>query len=283
MSPKLGRPSIRVAAILVAVLLAPLASAAQNARPRILVVNDDGIASEGIAALATELRTFADVVVVAPAENSSGSSHSTVIRNIRAELTPLVRNGQVFGYAINATPADATKFGILHFGARDPFDLVVSGINAGANTGHVAHVSGTVGAAMEALAFGIPAIATSQDVKQDYRITSRITAGVVRQVLQRGLPPGVMLSINVPAGTLKGVKAGAMGGWYFSVGGFEEVDRKGATVVYRATMREADRGGSETDTSAYLDGYVSIAPLRFDWTDQGTLDRLANWDLAIEP
>jgi 5'-nucleotidase len=270
----------RLSGVLFTLLLSvPLAA---QERPHILVTNDDGIQSTGIAAIAEELRTFADVVVVAPAENSSGGSHSTVIRGIRTELTPFVRNGQTIGYGINATPADAAKFGILHFGAQRKFDMVVSGINAGANTGDVAHYSGTIGAAMEAIFHGIPAIATSQDARQDYKYTARLTARIVREALEKKLPPGVILTINVPGGEPKGIKATPMRGTYFGVGGFREIAKDGNTELYRATMRGADRRGDDSDTAAYLDGYVTVTPLRFDWTDPAMLDALGQWNLSLK-
>jgi 5'-nucleotidase len=263
--------------------LVPAVASAQNTRPRILVTNDDGIGSRGLAAMVAELKQFADVLAVAPSEDNSGGSHSTVVRRLGAQVQPLVRDGELVGYGVNATPADAAKFGILHFGAERPFDLVVSGINAGANTGNVAHYSGTVGAAMEALYHGIPAIATSQAAQQDYALSARITADIVRQVLRDGLPPGVLLSINIPAGELRGIKAAAMGGSYFAVGAFQEVSSEADVVTYRTTLRGADRGGEHTDTAFYLDGYVTVTPLRFDWTDYELLGRMAGWKFSLEP
>jgi 5'-nucleotidase len=256
---------------------------AQDPRPHILVTNDDGIDAEGLRAMVAELRAFADVVVVAPRENNSGGSHSTVIRTIRTELKPFHRDGELFGYGINATPADAAKFGILHFGADRPFDLVVSGINAGANTGEIAHMSGTVGAAMEALYHRIPAVATSQSGQQDYALTARITARIVRQILVEGLPEGVLLSINVPAGELVGIRAARMGGSYFGVGQMEEIESTADSTSYRAVVRGAEPGGDDTDTAYYLDGYVTVTPLRFDWTDHATLELLQEWELRIDP
>lgn len=268
-------------AVLALLVLLPASASAQQSRPRILVTNDDGIASEGIAAIATELRTFADVVVVAPQENNSGGSHSTIIRTIRSELKPFYRDGELFGYGINATPADAAKFGLLHFGAERPFDLVVSGINAGANTGEISHMSGTVGAGMEALYNGVPAVASSQSGQQDYALSARITARIVRQVLEHGLPEGVMLSINVPAGELKGVRAARMGGSYFGVGRFEELASTPDSTSFRSVMRGAQLEGDDTDTAYYLDGWVTVTPLRFDWTDYGMLERLEGWELGL--
>jgi 5'-nucleotidase len=247
------------------------------------VTNDDGIDSEGMAALVEELQTFADVVVVAPSVNYSGGSHSSVIRTIRAEVKPFYRDGALFGYGVNATPADAAKFGILHLGVERPFDLVVAGINDGANTGEVAHSSGTVGAAMEGLWHGIPSIATSRNGQQDRGLTARITGQIVRMVLEEGLPPGVLLSINFPAGELLGVRAARMGGSYFGVGSFNEIEANADSVSYRSVVRGAIRGGEDTDTAAYLDGYVTVTPLRFDWTDYEMLDRLSSWDLRVDP
>jgi 5'-nucleotidase len=275
------RARLRLLGSLVLFLTLPCVAAAQDGRSRILVVNDDGVAHEGIAALAAELRTFADVVVVAPDSDYTGASHSSVIRRIRVELQPYTRDGQLFGYGVNATPADATRFGLLHFGADRPFDLVVSGINEGANTGMIAHYSGTVGAAMEGLYHGVPAIASSQDAGQDYAVSARITADIVRQALREGLPEGVLLSINIPAGELRGVRATPMGGSYFGTGSFRQVGEAEGVLFFRSVGRGAIRGGDETDTAAYLSGYVTVTPLRLDRTDRTTLDRLGGWRLEL--
>jgi 5'-nucleotidase len=275
------RPPFVLASILFAAL--PVALAAQQPRPRILVVNDDGIGSEGIAAMAAALEAFAEVVVVAPSENNSGASHSSIIRSIRGEVKPFYRDGELFGYGINATPADAAKFGLLHLGVERPFDLVVSGINAGANTGDISHSSGTVGPAMEALFQGVPAVATSQGGGQDYALTARITVGIVQRVLRDGLPRGVMLSINVPGGELQGIRAARMGGSYFGVGSFEEIATSSDSTSYRSVVRGAQRDGEDTDTAAYLDGYVTVTPLQFDWTDHEMLGVLAGWNLSLDP
>jgi 5'-nucleotidase len=272
----------RVAGLQFLLIALPLAASAQTSRPHILVSNDDGVGHEGLAAMVAELRTFADVVVVAPDRDHSGASHSSIIRTIRVEVTPHVVNGEVFGYGVNATPADAARFGIMMFGADRPFDLVVSGINQGANTGNIAHYSGTVGVAKEAALHGIPAIATSQDAQQDYALSARITAAVVRQVLTEGLPEGVLLSVNIPRGELRGVQAAPMGGTYFGIGRFEEIGEAGDARFFRAVTRGAVRGGDHTDTTAYLDGYVTITPLQLDWTDGATLERIQAWDLSIE-
>ena len=277
-----SRPGRWSSLCLLLTLLAATAEA-QETRPRILLVNDDGIESEGIATMAAALRAFADVVVVAPDGNRSGSSQSSTIRRIRAEVKPVYRDGELFGYGLNATPADAAEFGLLHFGVERPFDLVVSGINAGANTGDVAHSSGTVGAALEAVGYGVPAVATSQGGGQDYGLTARITVDIVRRVLRDGLPPGVVLSLNVPGGELRGIVSRRMGGTYFGVEAFEEIASSPDSTSYRARQRGAVLGGDDTDTAAYMDGYATITPIRFDWTDEETLRTLGGWNLTLDP
>jgi 5'-nucleotidase len=278
----LRHPRHRIALILLLAGAAASSAAAQE-RPRILLVNDDGIAAEGLAAMAAELRTFAEVVVVAPAEDQSGASHSTVIRTSITEIRPYHRDGTLFGYGVAGRPADATIAGILLHGVDRPFDLVVSGINAGANTGMIAHYSGTVGAASEGVLRGVPAIATSQDARQDYALSARITGDVVRRVLRDGLPEGTLLSINIPAGELKGIRMAPMGGTYFGTGGLQIVEQSPERTTYRATTRGAVAGGAHTDTAAYLDGYVTITPIRIDRTDYEFLGRMGAWEMAPLP
>ena len=275
--------SVRRAALSVLVLLALVPGRIDGQqRSRILLSNDDGIGSEGIAAMAAALREFADVVVVAPAENQSGSSHETVIRTQITTVRPFYRDGELFGYGIGATPADAVKFGLLRFGLEQPFDLVVSGINDGANVGWVAHTSGTVGAAMEALLNGLPSVAVSQGNRDEFEVSARFAAGVVREVLERGLPAGTMLSINIPAGELEGVRVAPMGGLYFRVSAVEETRTAGDSTQYRARVTGAYEVQPGSDTRAYLDRFVTVTPLRIDWTDEAMLRDLATWQLRLE-
>lgn len=249
---------------------------------RILVTNDDGIDSPGIAALADVLGESAEVVVVAPAENRSASSHSTEGLRDATRVTPFLVDGEPVGHAVSGTPADATRFGLLALGADQPFDLVVSGINEGDNVGLLAHLSGTVGAAKEALMQGVPAIAVSQSRRRgdDYLTAARFTARVVEQVRDRGLPPGVLLSINVPAGELAGAVAARMAGSVFRYDGFVEEGTDGDATLYRLQLgfQRPLEGG---DTRAFLSGHVTVTPIRLDWTDYETLGELAGWDLSL--
>jgi len=183
-------------------------SESQEQGYRILVTNDDGIQSEGVRQLAIAVSEFAEVVVVAPEKNESGASQSSRILSVRAQATAVEISDSVVAYVLNGTPADCTAFGIRAFGRNEPFDLVLSGVNDGGNYGGAYQVSGTVGAAFQALADDTPAIAVSQDGQREiFDLSIEFTTNVVKSVLANPMPSGVLLSINVPAGEIQGVKA----------------------------------------------------------------------------
>lgn len=257
---------------------------AQESSYRILITNDDGIDSEGIAALVHEFENYADIVVSAPAENMSCSSHATTISPEPLRVTPYYKDGKLFGYAIKGTPADAVRFGIFKLGKNRAIDLVISGINKGANVGHVAHLSGTVGAAMEALYHGIPALAVSQSSfeRNDFSIAAQYTFKIVKQLRQHGIPPGVLLSINVPAGKIKGVVAAKMGDSFIQFSGYEEKQKNAETLSYKLVYHTQQVLKAGTDTKAFQNNFITITPLRFDWTDYQFLNILSNWSLDIE-
>lgn len=258
----------------------------QDSSYRILVVNDDGIRSRGIQTLAEELREIADeVIVVAPAENRSGSSHATSSR-VPLQVEEYRENGVLLGYAVSGFPADATRFGLLETAKDREIDLVVSGINRGANVGNVAHLSGTVGAAMEALYLGVPAIAVSAGAGvTDFRFAAQFTARFVSELRRRGVPDDVLLSINIPAATaeeIRGVVGARMGGAYLKTVGFDPQD--GARpLTYMARTQRITEFEPGTDSHAYYDGLITITPLRFHWTDEAMLDELSTWGLTVQP
>ena len=253
---------------------------------RVLVTNDDGVGTLGIQTLATALRRVADdVVVVAPDGNRSGSSHASSTGT--SVIVTEVRDGdRVVGYGISGFPADAVRFGILALGGDRGFDLVVSGINRGANVGTVAHLSGTVGAAMEALYLGVPAVAVSQDSgSTDYTLAANLTADLVGRLTPDGLPAGVVLSINVPSDDpdeIRGVVGVPMGGSYLDMTGYDRADAStgvaGTYVLNRGGSTDFEAG---TDSSAYADGFITITPLRFDWTDPPAIDLVNRLGLTV--
>lgn len=249
---------------------------------RVLITNDDGIESPLIAALQQELAALpnVEVVVSAPHENMSGSSQATDGGPTLVERYFL--DGDFFGYAVHGRPANATLFGLLVLGKDEAFDLVVSGINRGANVGEVSHLSGTVGAAMEALYLGVPAIAISQEVEGvNTEASAKFAAQLVARYQRQGAPEGVMVSVNIPAGELKGVAVRPMGDSYLQTGTYELVDESGDQLTYERERIRVLSTDESTDTYAYQHGYITLTPLKFDWTAHEYIDEIESWDLQL--
>ncbi len=248
---------------------------------RVLLSNDDGIESPLLHRLHQELASIpnVEVVVSAPNINQSGSSQSSIGS---VTVDRYRRNGSLFGYAVHGKPADAVRFGVKELAKEQAFDLVVSGINKGANVGDVSHLSGTVGAAMEGLYHGIPAIAVSEDPDSgNTEITARFTASLVDRYRRLGAPQGTLISINVPAGELKGVAVRAMGDSYLQTGSYRQLKQEGDSIDYESVRLIVQSENSATDTYAYQQGYISITPLKFDWTDYELLDEVESWNLQL--
>ncbi|PCJ25214.1 MAG: 5'/3'-nucleotidase SurE [SAR86 cluster bacterium] len=248
---------------------------------RVLLSNDDGIESPLLVALHQELVKLPDVEVVvsAPNINQSGSSQSS-IGSVSVDRYFL--DGSFFGYAVHGRPADAVRFAVVELGKDSAFDLVVSGINRGANVGDVSHLSGTIGAAMEGLYQGIPAIAVSQDTQGvDTQATAKFTAMLVAKYQRDGAPEGTLISINIPRGELKGVSVRPMGDSYLKTESYETVEQNDNQTVYERELIIVSSEDSSTDTYAYQQGYITITPLKFDWTDYELLSEVESWDLRL--
>ncbi|MEX0618021.1 MAG: 5'/3'-nucleotidase SurE [Pseudohongiellaceae bacterium] len=270
-------PTRRLLPILLLLLFCPLAGAQEY---RILITNDDGVDSPLLAELKLQLEALPDteVVVSAPDANQSGSSHASI--GAEFEVTRVMRDGEFFGYSVSGRPADAVRYALLTLGSEEPFDLVVSGINLGANVGDVSHLSGTVGAAMEAQYHGIPSIAVSQATSEvNTRESARFAARVVEKLRRDGPLPGVVLSINIPGGVLKGVRVRPVGDSYLQTEGYEELSVQGDRMAVRRIRTIATSEDRVTDTYAYQNGYITITPLKFDWTAYELIPEVESWDL----
>ena len=247
----------------------------------ILVTNDDGIESPGIQELARALRDVGEVTVVAPCGQMSGSSMSVQLSREK-RLVPAGDGDEARGRCVEGTPADAAMVALEGLVPEGGFDLVVSGINAGANTGDLGHMSGTVGAAMMGAYYGIPAVAASLGGgEMDFRYAAAFMARFVDELRHRPALPGVVLSVNFPAATedeIAGVAVGRMGGSYVRFG-YEEVETQDGGRVFRPTRVPTDSHPPGSDTEAFVAGMITIAPLRFDWTDEETLRTLDAWQL----
>ena len=271
--------------LLICLYVALTVATPESQRPlRILVTNDDGVESAGIQILAEALRPIADVVVVAPDGNRSGSSHASAggplsVREHR-------EGDQSLGYGVSGFPADAVRFGLIELGRTRRFDLVVSGINQGANVGEVAHLSGTVGAAMEAVYLGVPAIAVSQEAGLiNYQVSAAFTVSLVEELTRHNLPERVVLSVNVPSDVpseITGVATVPMGGSYLRTVSYERQDNtRGIPGVYRASRERHSDFLPDTDSHAYSNGFITVTPLRFDWTAEAMLATIDGWELPV--
>ena len=250
--------------------------------PRILVTNDDGYSSEGIAAMAEALSEFADVLVVAPRENESGSSQSVrVIRPDPIRVHGVAIGEHLTGYAIDGTPADCVFVGFKIFGKERPFDLVVSGINHGANIGIAYYYSGTVGAAFDGLSKGISAIAVSQaSQRAEYKTAADFAARVVRRVLAQPLEEAVLLSINIPDGEIKCATAAPPGDYPYDIE-FQPIAESDGDTVYEAEWVKTGEPKPGDDVRAYMDGCITVTPLQLDRTHHPTLKSIDGWEPSL--
>ena len=264
-----------------AALLLSANTAPEEASPqsmRILVTNDDGIDSPGLARLVSELAPLGEIVVSAPATNYSGGSQAVTFFSRPIEVTTRPASGAQARYAVGGTPADAVLFGLLGPGVDAPFDLVVSGINQGENVGNAVTVSGTIGAARQAAMLGIPAIAVSQqrvaEGEYDYDLAARFTARLVEKLRELGADAPRLVSINVPT-RANGACIAPVGGGSFKMTGLRRVDDASASgSAYTMTFSEAVDPPPGSDSGALAEGCVTVTALTLDQTDHAATLRL---------
>jgi 5'-nucleotidase len=245
----------------------------------ILITNDDGIDSPGIAALAHALKRIGNVIVIAPDRQQSAVGHAlTVSAPLRA--VPFHRDGDMFGYAVNGTPADCVKLGVSTLLDYTP-DIVVSGINHGSNTSVNVMYSGTVSAATEAMMIGIPSMAvslTSFDLASDMSVAADYAALIAEKLLHMNVPKDTVLNVNIPtlsADEIKGIKITRLSNSYWNDSYDTRKDPMGREyywIVGTFIAPEAD--DIETDDGAVRNGYVSITPIHYDLTNRKYLQEM---------
>jgi 5'-nucleotidase len=246
-------------------------------RPLILLTNDDGIHAEGLRHLKMAADRIGEAWIVAPESEQSAVGHSiTLYYPIRAH--EITKNGSFYGYGIGGTPADSVKLGLYSLLPRRP-DLVMSGINNGANLGINVLYSGTVSAATEAAILGIPAMAVSVDRKKNppFEWVLPHVEAIAGWILKNGLPQGVALNVNVPAippDQVRGFKITRQGLAKVRESFEERDDPRGDRYYWLSgepTARDATDG---VDITAVAAGYVSITPLFYDLTAHACTDEL---------
>jgi 5'-nucleotidase len=259
-----------------------------NEIKNILVTNDDGVTAPGLLALAQEMRKIANVIILAPDRNWSGSGHvKTLDRPLRIKEVVLADGSTAL--SSDGAPSDCVALALLGY-FDEKIDLVVSGINPMANLGHDVTYSGTVTAAMEAIIWDVPGLAFSLGTNEnhpqplDYSMSACIARQIVEKVAQHKLQPGMLLNVNIPYLPLDQIKG-------------TRITRQGLRVYRDRLDRRVDPRGREyfwiggdaptgipeegTDVGAGAAGYVSITPLQLDLTMYSAIPTLADWDWKL--
>lgn len=251
-----------------------------STKPLILITNDDGITAPGIRALVNAMKLIGDVVVVAPDKPQSGMGHAITI-NSTLRLQEVKQDG-LTEYACSGTPVDCVKIAIDKILPRKP-DLLVSGINHGANSSINVIYSGTMSAAVEGAIEGIPSIGFSlcnYALEADFTAAAHFAGIVAQNVLDHGLPAGVCLNVNfpdIPLDIIKGVKVcrQAKALWQEE---FDERKDPYGRKYYWLTGKFVDLdGGEDTDVFALANNYVSVVPTQFDLTAHNAIKDMQKW------
>ena len=242
----------------------------------ILVSNDDGYRAPGIAVLADALSVDYQISIVAPERNCSGASNSlTLERGLRA--CQVADNS----YYVDGTPTDTVHLAITGLLQQEP-DMVVAGINAGANMGDDVLYSGTIAAAMEGRHLGLPAIAVSIDsyTPKHYETAAIAVVQLLKNLNQVSFASNTILSINVadiPWSEVKGFKATRLGNRHKSEGMIVQDDPRGDPMYWVGPPGKAQDAGEGTDFHAVAQHYVSVTPLQVDLTRYDSLPELESW------
>ncbi len=247
-------------------------------RPRILISNDDGYASEGIRSLAEALDPLGEVWVCAPESEQSAASHAiSIYRPLR------IREVRPRWFAVDGTPTDSAWIGINHILKDQRPALLVSGINHGPNLADDVTYSGTVAAAMEASLLGVPAIAMSLAARGsfDFRPAARFARSLVAAALDQTLPPHMLLNVNVPGGVEPdGYVVTRLGKHSYGSEIVEKTDPRGRHYYWIGgnEYQHEDIPGSDCNT-VLRERRVSVTPLHLDLTHHKMRGEVARWSL----
>jgi len=247
-------------------------------RPLIFITNDDSLLARGIAALVEAARPFGDIVVIAPDKPQSGMGHAITIHDpIRLYASDIFPG--IEAYSCSGTPVDCVKLGIYEILHRKP-DLLLSGVNHGANTSTNVLYSGTMSAAVEGAMEHIPSIGFSLDnfdPHADFSAAVKVAQTIIPQVLKNGLQKGVCLNVNIPnvsAENLKGIKVCRQAYAFWEDRFDKRVDPFGRTYYWLTGNFDQQEDAEDTDLYAISKGYASIVPTQFDLTAYDAIQTL---------
>jgi 5'-nucleotidase len=246
---------------------------------KILLANDDGYRAEGLRYLREALAGVAPLTVVAPDRNRSGASHSLTL-----EVPLRVQQAEPdVWYVINGTPTDCVHLAITGLFAHE-FDMVVSGINDGANLGDDVLYSGTVAAAIEGRFLGLPTVAVSLVVGSPtgphFATAARIARELVLRVMARPLHRSMILNVNVPDlpyEALKGIEVTRLGHRHRAEDAVRGLDPRGREIYWVGAAGKGQDAGPGTDFHAVATGLVSVTPLQVDLTRHAALEDVRGW------
>lgn len=250
---------------------------------KILLTNDDGINAPGLYALYESIRTMGDVTVVAPDTEMSAVGHAITLTDpLRVEK--INKRGEFFGYAVSGTPADCVKIAVWALLDEKP-DLIISGINLGNNTGISIIYSGTVSAATEGTILEIPSFAISLVAYRnpDFTYAAKFAKKMANIVLEKGLPIGTLLNVNVPnvkEEDIKGVVVTRQGKAVYREHFDKRTDPWGRSYYWMAGEKVELEEEEFVDDTALKNNQVSITPIQFDLTDYANLDLLKSWNVS---
>ena len=249
-----------------------------------LISNDDGITARGIQVLSQRMSELGKVTIVAPDQDRSGASNSLT-------LDSPVRISEIDErtFRVTGTPTDCVHIALTGLLDGDP-DMVVSGINAGANLGDDVIYSGTVAAAMEGRFLGFPAIAVSlvfNDKPRNFETAAEVIALLVQHLRQDPLPADTILNINVPDlpwSEIEGIEVTRLGHRHRAEPTIREVDPRGRPMYWIGPAGAEQDAGPGTDFDAIRRGYVSVTPIHVDLTRYQALDQVAGWvaEISVE-
>jgi 5'-nucleotidase len=249
----------------------------------ILISNDDGINAKGLRTLRDTLAEEFDIMVVAPDKQQSASSHSLTLHNpLRVEKLDDIN------LTVNGTPTDCIMLAVRELMKDDTPELVISGINHGANVGDDVTYSGTVAAAFEGSLLGIPSLAISLDnhgkKDSDFGFAAEFARKVVRDILDKKFPSKILLNINVPdinRSACEGVSITRLGKRHYKDAIVRKTDPRGRDYYWVAGTPLSEGAEKDTDIYALNTNRISVTPLHLDLTHHPTIATLKKWNWEI--
>jgi 5'-nucleotidase len=247
---------------------------------RVLLTNDDGITATGLNVMRRALLELPDVEleVIAPDSNRSATGRAVTLRD-PIWVEEIEFGDGTTGFATDGTPVDCVRFASLGL-IDSPPELIVSGINHGANLGDDITYSGTVAAALEGILLGIPALAVSLAGGRDFEPLARFVARMVDELDEVPMPAGTLLNVNGPGGEVRGARGCRLGKRVYN-DAMELTEEEAGRRRYRLYGQEPGYEHEEgTDFAAIAEGLIAVTPVHFDLTDQAGVEELAGFDLA---